>query len=81
MPRYTFLPMASHYSTDLQVAVTRQDMLQCGKKGRGEEDCKLVNMDVNNAGFKTTLKIGFANVSCEGSTGLSDLNYTHNAFW
>lgn len=27
-------------------------MLQCASKGREVEECKLVNMDVNIAGFK-----------------------------
>lgn len=40
----------SHYSTDLQVAVT-QDMLQCAYKDRVEEDYKLLNMEVNNYNF------------------------------
>lgn len=40
------------HSTDLQVEVTRHDMLQWASKRR-EIDCELVNTDVNNAGFKT----------------------------
>lgn len=36
---YTVLQMVSQYSTDQQVAVTRQIMLQCASKGK-EEDCK-----------------------------------------
>ncbi len=55
----------SHYSTDLQVAVTRQDMLQCANKGREEEDCRLVNMDVNNAGFNMLLKSAFLQIFYE----------------
>lgn len=35
----------------IKVAVTRQDGLQCANKDK-EEVCKLVNKDVNNAGFK-----------------------------
>ncbi len=54
--------MVSHYSTDQQVAVTRQDMLQCTSKGREEEDYKLAIMGVNKAVFKI-LEIGFADVS------------------
>ncbi len=49
--QYKVLPMVSQYCTDLQVAVTHPDMLQCTSKGR-ETDCKLVNRDVNDAGFK-----------------------------
>lgn len=41
--RYTVLRIWSHYSTDLQVGVTCQDMQQCTSKGR-EEDCKLAYM-------------------------------------
>ncbi len=41
-----------HYSTDLQVVVTCIEMQQCPIKGSVEEDCMLVNIDVNNTGFK-----------------------------
>lgn len=41
--------MVSCYSTDQQMAVTCQDMLQSTNKSREEKDCKLVNMD---PGFK-----------------------------
>ncbi len=51
MMQYTVLPMVSLYSTDLQVPVTRQDMQQYASKDREEEECLLVNTDVNNAGF------------------------------
>ena len=37
----TFLPMASHSSTHLQVLVTHQHV----RTSKGREDCKLVNMD------------------------------------
>ena len=60
--RYTVLSIVSQYSTDLQVAVMCQDMQQCTKKNGGEEDCKLVNMDVNNAKFKILKKNSSANV-------------------
>lgn len=39
-------------ATDLQVAVTCQNKLQCASKDREEEDSKLVNMNVNITGFK-----------------------------
>lgn len=39
---------SSLHSTDLQVAVTHHDMQPCADKDSGEEDCKPVNMDVNN---------------------------------
>lgn len=42
----TRLSIVSHYSDDLNVAVTRQYMLQCTSKGSEAEDCKLVyNID------------------------------------
>lgn len=44
------LPMVSTHTTDLRVAFTYQEMQKCSNKGREEEDCKIVNMDVNNAG-------------------------------
>lgn len=44
--RYTFLPVVSHYSTDPQVAVMPKETQQCVNKGREEEDCQLVNVDV-----------------------------------
>ncbi len=50
--RHTLLLMVSHYSTDQQVAVIHQDIRQCISKGREQEDCKLVHMDVSYAGFK-----------------------------
>lgn len=43
--------MVSHYSTDRQVAVTCQDMLQCASKSR-KVDCKLVSMDVTKLDLK-----------------------------
>lgn len=42
---------AQYYSTDQQVGVTLQDLLQCAGKGSEEEDVKLVNMDLNKAVF------------------------------
>ena len=52
--RYTVLPIVSHYSTDLQVAVMHHGTQQCTNKGRKEEG-KPVNMDVKNAGFANVL--------------------------
>ncbi len=49
------LLMVSHYSTDLQGAVMCQDMQQCANRDGEEKDCKPVNTDVTNAGFKTRL--------------------------
>lgn len=42
------MPVVSHYFTNLQVVVSHEDMLQGNKK----EDCKQVNMDVNDALLK-----------------------------
>lgn len=42
---------AIHSPTNLRVAVKRRDIVQYGNKDR-EEDCKLINMDVSNAGFE-----------------------------
>lgn len=39
-------------STDQQVAEMHQDLLQCAKKGREEEACKLLSMDLNSSGLK-----------------------------
>lgn len=47
-----FMPTVSHYSTDQQVTVTSQETQETASKGSGEEKCKPVNMDVNNARFK-----------------------------
>ncbi len=55
--------VVSHRSTDLQVAVMWQEILQCVSKGRMEKDGYLVNVDVNIAGFKLLRKINFAGVS------------------
>lgn len=41
-----------HYSTDQQMVVTRQDMLQLPSKESEEEDRNLVQMAVNNVRFK-----------------------------
>lgn len=51
----TVLPMVSNYSTGLRVVVMWQEMQKCERKD-GVEDRKLVNMDVNNAGFKIVFK-------------------------
>lgn len=55
--RYTFVPVVSHYSTDLQVVVMCQERQQCTKAGKktddDDEDCQHINMDVNNARFHT----------------------------
>lgn len=37
--QYTFLPMDSHYSTDIQVVEMRQDMQPHARKGKEDEDC------------------------------------------
>ncbi len=49
--QYTVLPMVSHFSTDPQMAVINQ-------RKAAEEDCKLVNKNVNNAGFNIVQKLG-----------------------
>lgn len=44
---YKFLPMLSHYYTDLQMAQMHKELQQHPNSGREEEH---VNLDVNNAG-------------------------------
>lgn len=46
---YTVLPMVSHYFTNLQVVAICQEMQHGASKGREEEDCTLVNVDLSNA--------------------------------
>ncbi len=71
--------MVSHYSTVQQEAVTRQDMLQYASKDREDEDCKIVNMEVKNAGFKIPKKSALQ-MFYEDSTYLLDLKDIHNTF-
>lgn len=47
--QYTPLP---HYSIDVQVAVTHQDILQCASKDGEKADCKLLSIDVNKLDLK-----------------------------
>lgn len=47
--QYTNPPLVSHYFPDRHVAVMHEDTLQCARKHSEEEDCKLVDMDVNTA--------------------------------
>lgn len=49
------LPMVSHYSNDLDWAVIPQETQQCASKG-SEQDCKLVNIDVNKAGDRLSIQ-------------------------
>lgn len=53
--------MVSQYSTDQQMAVMRQEIQQSGPNKGKEEECDLSNTDVNNAGFKRSRKISYAN--------------------
>lgn len=55
------LPMVSHYSTDVQVAESSQEMQQCAYKGREEEDCWRKN-SIYHLQFDIIKKISFANV-------------------
>lgn len=61
----TSLPILSHYSTDQQVAVMCQHIVQC--TGR-EEDCKLGHTDVNNTRFtipnKSSQRMFFSEKKC-----------------
>lgn len=46
-----------HYFNDLQMSVMCQETQIRASKGKDEEDCKPVNMDVNNSGFKVLWKL------------------------
>lgn len=47
-----FCVFEMHNFNDLQVAIMCQEMQQLASKGREEEDCKPVYIDVNNTGVK-----------------------------
>ena len=47
MTQLTVLPVVSHCSSEQQMAVTCQDLLQCTNKVR-EEEWHVGNLDVNN---------------------------------
>lgn len=54
--------MFFHYLTDLQATVMQQETHYGPNKGvKGEEECVLVNADLNNPDFKI-IKKSFANV-------------------
>ena len=44
--------MFSHFSVDQQVVGFHQNMHQCTHKGKGGEDFRLVNMDMNLSGLE-----------------------------
>lgn len=59
MSESVFVSVMHCPTTDLQVAVTHTDMLQCANRESEEEDCKPAITPANkNAG----MKISFANV-------------------
>ncbi len=80
---HAHMPIVLHYSTDLQRAIMCQETKQCTNKGREEEDCEQVNMNVNNADFRVLSKIGFACFMRKEmrSAHLLDLKHSHKAFW
>lgn len=57
--RTRVLPIILQNSTDPQVAMMHQNTQQCANKVREEGDCKLVDMDVNDAGFKVLYSLQF----------------------
>ncbi len=60
-------PCCLSHAHNLQVAVTCQDMLQFTNKDREDIDCKSVNMDESNAGFKMVSKMAFQMFYVEGN--------------
>lgn len=49
---YAFLPIVSHYSIDLEVAVMCDKMQQCANKGTEEENCFVVTLNIKNIAYK-----------------------------
>lgn len=71
--------MVFHYTTDLCVVLIGQETQQSAHKVREEEDRKLVNMNVNNAGSKKTFANGW--MTKESYSTLSFvLKDAHNVF-
>lgn len=84
--QYTFLPMDSHYSPDLQVAVMCHETQQHVSKRKGRRSLMASKYGCKQCGFQNvkTQNIGFANVLWRNemhSTRLLDLRNIYNEFW